>query len=86
MSEETLALAMQRLSSFVDSMVKKADRSGHRPVDRSARRSKSLPKWGFFAVLLHRKVGEERRLPTTFNVGKKTSQAPLQPISSHHSI
>ncbi|KAD5960929.1 hypothetical protein E3N88_12402 [Mikania micrantha] len=60
MSEETLALAMQRLSSFVDSMVKKADRSGHRPVDRSARRSKSLPKWGFFAVLLHRKVGEER--------------------------
>ncbi|KAI3808503.1 hypothetical protein L1987_24454 [Smallanthus sonchifolius] len=44
MSKETLVLAMQRLTSFVDSTVKKTNQSRH---NRNSRKPKSLPKWVF---------------------------------------
>ncbi|KAF5798788.1 putative 1-aminocyclopropane-1-carboxylate synthase [Helianthus annuus] len=48
MSKETLVLAMQRLSSFVDSSVKKTNHNHwRRHVNKSSRKSKSLPKWVF---------------------------------------
>ncbi|KVI08933.1 1-aminocyclopropane-1-carboxylate synthase 3-like [Cynara cardunculus var. scolymus] len=61
MSKETLVLAMQRLSSFVDSMTKESNQSRRRqPLIGNPRRLKSLPKWVFFTIVHYRKVGEER--------------------------
>ncbi|KAK1440664.1 hypothetical protein QVD17_06493 [Tagetes erecta] len=68
MSKETLTLAMQRLSSFVDSTVKKTNRRHNKlAVGGNSRKSKSLPKWVFSLSFTtrNRKVGEERSLVET---------------------
>nr|KAJ0215938.1 hypothetical protein LSAT_V11C300133920 [Lactuca sativa] len=62
MSEETLAVAMQRVKLFVESIVKKNTQSRHQQLlKRDSRRSKSLPKWVFELSFDHqREVGDER--------------------------
>ncbi|KAL4582091.1 hypothetical protein LXL04_006631 [Taraxacum kok-saghyz] len=62
MSEETLILAMQRVKSFVNSiMSKKNNRNRHQQIlHNSARRTKSLPKWVFSLSLNQIEVGEKR--------------------------
>ncbi|CAH1424739.1 unnamed protein product [Lactuca virosa] len=62
MSEETLAVAMQRVKSFVESIVKKNTQSRHQQLlKRDSRRSKSLPKWVFELSFDHqREVSDER--------------------------
>ncbi|KAI3500280.1 hypothetical protein L1887_36099 [Cichorium endivia] len=61
MSEETLILAMQRVKSFVDTVLKKNNRNRHQQLlHNSARRTKSLPKWVFSLSLNQLEVGEQR--------------------------
>ncbi|KAK9052513.1 hypothetical protein SSX86_029142 [Deinandra increscens subsp. villosa] len=65
MAEETLVLAMQRVTSFVDSMVvKKNNQSRHQQLllnNRNSRRTKSLPKWVFELSFNQREVAADER-------------------------
>ncbi|KAK1439047.1 hypothetical protein QVD17_04862 [Tagetes erecta] len=62
MSEETLVVAMQRVKSFVDSMVKKNNMSRHQQLlNRHSRRTKSLPKWVFELSFHQREIAADER-------------------------
>lgn len=63
MTQETLVLAMQRMESFVESMVKKNNHSRHQQLlnNRQSRRSKSLPKWVFELSFNQREIVVDER-------------------------
>ena len=63
MSEETLVLAMQRVTSFVESTVKKNHMSRHQQLlnNRNSRRTKSLPKWVFELSFNQREITVDER-------------------------
>ncbi|KAL4568808.1 hypothetical protein LXL04_024424 [Taraxacum kok-saghyz] len=68
MSDATLDVAMQRVKSFVDSIVKKNIQSRHQQLlKRDSRRSKSLPKWVFELSFHQREVGDELKKDRALN-------------------